>query len=136
MAEPDKETISAETTALQKLSAVPFHDLPSATLRRGSTYGLKSDVDGVQLTSKAARYRVASRSALLSTGMARIRAAKDCCGATLDSFRLSWEDRYFITSVAYYTTTAFQLVNRMDSLHSLRDLPFHKTQSGSAAILR
>ena len=68
--------------------------------------------------------------------MARIRGAKDYCGTTLDSFPLSWEDRYFNTSLAYHTTTAFQLVNRMDSIHCLRDLPFHKTQSGAATMLR
>ena len=61
MAEPDKETVSAETAALQRLSAGPLHALPSAMFRR-STCGLKIDVDGVQLTSKAARFRVASRS--------------------------------------------------------------------------
>ena len=31
-------------------------------------------------------------SAVLSTGIARIRAAKDCCGRTLDSFARSWDD--------------------------------------------
>ena len=70
LAEQDKDTISAETTALQKLSAGPFHALPSAMLLRGSTYGLKIDVDGIQLTRKAARFRVAFRSLSLSTGMA------------------------------------------------------------------
>ena len=68
--------------------------------------------------------------------MARIRGAKDYCGTTLDPFTLSWEDRYFNTSVAYSSTTAFQLVTRMDGLHSLRELPLHKTLSGAAAMLR
>ena len=70
LAEPDEETISAETTALQKLSAGPFHALPSAMLLRRSTCGLKIDVDGIQLTRKAARFRVAFRSLSLSTSMA------------------------------------------------------------------
>ena len=72
-------------------------------IRRRSACGLKIDVDGIQLTSKAARFRVASRSAQLSTGMARIRAAKDHCGRTLDSFARSWDDRSFRTSTAYCT---------------------------------
>ena len=77
MAEPDKEAISAEATDLQKHSTSPFHALPSAMLQRGSACGLKIDADGIQLTSNAARIRVASRSALLSNGMASIRAATD-----------------------------------------------------------
>ena len=38
-------------------------------LRRGSTCALKIDVDGIQLASKAARFRLTSRSAHLSSGM-------------------------------------------------------------------
>ena len=49
-------------------------------LRRGSACDPKIDVDGIHLTSKAARFRVASRSAQRSTGMARIRAGKEHCG--------------------------------------------------------
>ena len=91
-AEPDTDTISAENVALQRLSAGPFHALPSALLRGRSTGALKIDVYCIQLTSTAADFRVASQSAVLSTGMARIRAAKDCCGRTLDSFARSWDD--------------------------------------------
>ena len=69
VAEPDAATIAAETLALERLSARPFHSMPSALLRRGSACGLKVEVDGVQLTSKAARFRVASQSACLSTGI-------------------------------------------------------------------
>ena len=49
--EPDKETVTAEHLALQRLSAGRFDALPPAMLRRGSTCGLKIDVDGIQLTS-------------------------------------------------------------------------------------
>ena len=76
----------------------------------------KIDVDGIQLTSNTARFGVASRSAQLSSGMTRIRAAKDHCDRTLDSFSASLDERYFRTSTAYFTTTAFQLVKGMDSL--------------------
>ena len=135
MAEPDKETISVETAALQRLWAGPLYALPSAMFRRGSTCGLKIDVDGVQLTSKAARFRVASRSCCRLEWRAFV-ARKIVVVEPLIPSSLSWEDRYFNTSVAYHTTTAFQEVNRMDGLHSLRDVPFHKTQSGAATMLR
>ena len=71
VAEPDNATIAAENMALQRLSAGPSHALLAALLWRRSTCGLKIDVDGIQLTSKAARFRVASRSDVLSAGMAR-----------------------------------------------------------------
>ena len=71
LAEPNKDTISAETTALQKLSAGPFHAL-LVLCSCEEVPALKIDVDGIQLTSKAARFRVAFRSLSLSTGMARI----------------------------------------------------------------
>ena len=51
---PDAATITAVNLALQRLSAGPFHSIPSALLRRGSACGLKIDVDGIQLASKAA----------------------------------------------------------------------------------
>ena len=82
-------------------------------------FGLKSDVDSIQLTSRAARFRVASRSAKLSAGMTRTRAAEDHCGWTRDSFAMGWDDKYFRTSTAYCTTSAFKLVGGMDSLRRL-----------------
>ena len=45
---------------------------------------------------------------------------------TLDSFARSWDDMYLVSSTAHFATSAFQWVTRMDSLRSLRDLPFHK----------
>ena len=89
---------------------------------------LKDDVDDIQLTGKAARFRVASQSAVLSTGKGRIRAAKDHCGRTLDSFARTWDDKQFLSSTAHSTTSAFRLVSGMDSLRNLKDLPFHKMQ--------
>ena len=80
------QRLSAENLALQRLSAGPFQSIPSALLRRGSA---KIDVDVIQLASKAARFTAASRSAVSSTGMDRIRAAKDHCGRALDSFARS-----------------------------------------------
>ena len=53
VAEPDTATTVAENRALQRLSAGPFHASLSALLRRRSACGLKIDVDGIQLTSKA-----------------------------------------------------------------------------------
>ena len=129
-------SFASENLALQRLSAGPFHSIPSALLQRGSACSLKIAVDGIQLTSKAARFRVASQSTDLSTGMDRIRAAKDNVGRTLDSFARSWDDKYFHSSIAHFTTFASQLVSRMDSLRTLRDLPFHKLQSGSATKIR
>ena len=82
---PDAATITAVNLALQRLSAGPFHSIPSALLRRGSACGLKIDVDGIQLASKAAHLRVASQYGVLSAGMARIRAARDYDGRTLGS---------------------------------------------------
>ena len=82
VAEPYKAAIAAENVALQKLSAGPLHTLPAALLRRRSTCGLNIDVDCIQVTSKAARFRVASRSDVLSAGMAHIRAAKGHGGRT------------------------------------------------------
>ena len=112
VSEPDKETVTDENLALQGLSAGPFsHIFPSFLLRRGSGCGRKIDVDDSQLTSKAARFRVAFRSPQLSSGMERIRAAKDHCDRTLDSFAVSWDDKYFRSSTAYVTTSAFQLVH-------------------------
>ena len=128
VAEPDAATTAAEHVALQRLSAGPFHSIPSALLQRGRACGLKIDVDGGHLTSKAARFRVASQSAVLSTGMNRICAGNDHCCRNLDSFARSWDDMYPVSSTAHFTTSAFQLVIRMDSLRSLRDLPFHKMQ--------
>ena len=89
------ETITAEKSARLWLSAGPFHALPSSMLRRGSTCTIKNDVDGIPLTSNAACFWYASRSAQLSSGMARIRAAKDHCGRKIDSFSASCDERYF-----------------------------------------
>ena len=97
----------------------PFHSIPSALLQRGSACGLKIDVDGVQLRSKAARFRVASQSAVLSTGMNRICEGNDHCCRTLDSFARSWDDVYLVSSAAHFTTSAFQWVARRDSLRSI-----------------
>ena len=118
------------------LSAGPFHALPLAVLRRGSSCGHKIDVNGIQLTSRAARFRVASCSAQLTPGMARIRAAMDHCDRTLDSFTVSWDKKYYHSSTAYSATSAFQLVYGMDSLRCLRDLRAHKMQSDAATLLR
>ena len=133
VAEPDAATILAENLALQRLSAGPFHAIPSALLRRGSSCGLKIDVDDIQLMSNAARFRVASRSDVLSAGMARTGAAKDHDGRTLDSCARSWDDMYLHSSTTHFTAASSQLVKRMDSLQSLRDLPFHKMQSGNCS---
>ena len=100
VAQPDESSIMAEDLALQRLSAGPFHSVPSALLRRGSACGLKIDVDDIQLMSKAARCRVASRSDLLSSGMARIGAAKDHDGRTLDSCARGWDDMYLHSSTS------------------------------------
>ena len=137
VSEPDKETVTAENLALQGLSAGPFsHIFPSFLLRRGSGCGLKIDVDDSQLTSKAARFRVAFRSAQLSSGMERIRAAKDHCDRTLDSFAASWDEKYFRPSTAYFTTSAFQLLNGTDSLRCRRNLLVHEMQSFAATLKR
>ena len=40
VAEPDTATITAENLPQQRLSAGPFHSIPSALLRRGSAFGL------------------------------------------------------------------------------------------------
>ena len=108
VAQPDTATITAENLALQRLSAGPLHSVPSALLRRGSAVGLKVDVDGVELTSKAGRFRVASRSDVVSADMARTGAAKDCDGSTIDSCARSWDDMYLHTSTAHFTAVAFQ----------------------------
>ena len=89
---------------------------------------LKNDVDGVQLTRKAARFRVPSRCDVLPAGMVRVRAAKDRDGRTLDSCARSCGDISHHSSAAHFTATAFQTVNAMDSLENLRNLPFHKVQ--------
>ena len=73
---------------------------------------LKIDVDGVQITSKAARFCVSSRSMVRSTGIERIRTAKDHFGRTLDSFARSWDEKYFRSSTAHSTTSAFQFFQR------------------------
>ena len=101
VAELDAATIAAETLTLQRLSAGSFHYLPSALLQHGSACGLKIDVDGIQLTSKAARFRVASQSASLFTGMERIRAAKEHGGRTLQSLTRSWDERYLHSATAF-----------------------------------
>ena len=96
--EPDKETVTAENLALQRLSAGPLHALLAAWLRRRIPCGFKIDVDDIQLTSKAARFHVASHSEQLSPGMERIRAAEDHCDRTLDSFSVYWDEKYFRSS--------------------------------------
>ena len=87
------------------LSAGPIHALPPAMLRpRKYLRPSKIDVDGNQLTSKAARFRVASHSAQMTPGMVRIRAAKDHCDRNLDSFTVSRHENYFHFSTACSTT--------------------------------
>ena len=54
------------------------------------------------LTTKAARFRVASQSGCLNAGMERTRATKDHKGGTLEVTTRSWDEKYF------HTTTAFQ----------------------------
>ena len=48
----------------------------------------------------------------------------------------SWDEKYLHSATAFHTTAKFQLVNTMDSLQSLRNLPFHKMQSGAATLIR
>ena len=67
--------------------------------------------------------------------MQRIRAVKDHCDRTLDSFTARWGEMNVCSSTAYSKTSAFQLVNGMDSLRSLRNMPYHKMQSGAATLL-
>ena len=134
VSEPDEGPITAEILALQRLSAGTF-SRTSSLLRRGSSCGLKIDVDSIQLTCKTARFRFASRSAHLSSGMDCIRAAKDHCDRTLDSFTASWDEMCFRSSMAFSTTSAFQRVYGMDSLLSLRSFSVHKMQSGAATLL-
>ena len=107
VAEPDTATITVENLALHRLSAGPLHSIPSAQ-RRGTAVGLKVDVDGTELTTKAGRFRVASRSDVLSANMARIGAAKDYDGSTIDSCARSWDDMYLHSSTAHFTAVAFQ----------------------------
>ena len=94
VAEPDATTITAETLALQRLPAGPFDSLSSALLRRGSVRGLKINTDGIQLTNKAAWFRVASQSGCLSTGMEAHPRAKDVDESTLESTTRSSNEKY------------------------------------------
>ena len=55
---------------------------------------------------------------------------------TLDRFTASWDEMYCRSSTVYFAPFAFQLVKGMDSLRSLRALPFHKMHSGAATMLR
>ena len=59
-----------------------------------------------QITSKAARSRVASQFASLTTRMERVRAAKDHVGRTLESVTRSWDEKYLHSSTAFDTTAA------------------------------
>ena len=88
----------------------------------------KIDADGFQLTSKAA----------LDFGslLVPLRYLLGWRISTLDSFTRGWEDMYFNKWMAQHTTAASQLVTRIDSLHSPRDLPLHMTQAGAATLLR
>ena len=137
VAEPDPATIAAENLALQRPSAGPLHhSIPSALHRRGSACGLKIVVDGIQLTSKASRFRVASQSGCLTTGVEHIRAAKDHGESTLEAITRSWDEKYLHTATAFHTTASFRLVGAMDSLPSLGNLPPRKMQSGASALIR
>ena len=91
--EPDKETVTGGNLALQSLPAGPLHAPLAALQRRRSSCGLKTDADGTQPMSKAARFRVACHSAQLSPGRDRIRAAKDHCDLILDSFTVTADPR-------------------------------------------
>ena len=88
VAEPDKATIVVENLALKGFRLGLFTHCQQLCCGEGSTCGFKVDADGIQLTSKAACFRVAARSDILSTGMARIRVAKDYDGRTFNSLRL------------------------------------------------
>ena len=130
LAETDATTITGGIVSL------PFHSLSSALLWRGSSGGLKIDTDGIQLTSKAARFRVTSQSASLFSGMERVRAAEDHDEITVESTTGSWVEKYLRSATADHTTAAFQLVDNVDSLRSLRNLPPRVMQSGTAAQVR
>ena len=94
-AEPDKAII-----AVGKHSASTGLGWASQPYCGGeNTCGQKIDVDGIQLTSKAARFRVASRSDAVSAGMACIRAAKDHDGRTLQYCARSWDDMYLLPTL-------------------------------------
>ena len=79
----------------------------------------------------AARCRVASRSDAVSAGMSRIRAAKDRDGRTF-FFLLREELGRLVSALLCYPLYRHrcQIVNNIDSLQSLRNLPFHRMQSG------
>ena len=53
-----------------------------------------------------------------------------------DSCAKSWDDFYLHSSTAHFTTTAFQKVNALERLQSLKNLPFRKIRSGAAAMIR
>ena len=135
VAEPDAATIAAETLALQWLSPGHFHSLPSALLQRGSACGLKK----LMLTAFSSRARMLDPASPLSLpvcplGMERIRAAKDHDDRTLESVTRRLDEKYLHSTTAFCTAAAFQMVSSMDSLRSLRNLPFHKMQSGAADL--
>ena len=93
-AEPDKAFIAVQNIASKGLGWALQPYCGGAVLA-----AQKIDVDGIQLTSKAVRFRVASRSDAVSAGMAHVRAAKDHDGRTLQYCARSWDDLYLLPTL-------------------------------------
>ena len=83
--------LKEESYAVQCTTAGRYNALPTDLSRAGSVCGLGSDVHGIHITSLAARFRTAARSAKLANGPAEIWAARQSDRVILRTHTPAWK---------------------------------------------
>ena len=116
---PTKLPWKKKNKELKRLTASPFHSVPTDNQRQGNSTGLDVDVHEVQLTSLAARFRVAARSITLWTSLERIHQARNCRNVFL--FAMSPQGGRLISE---------------DTEDTLRNFVFRKMQAGAVTMLK
>ena len=108
---------------------------PTDFLRAGSVCGLGSDICGIHIISLAARPRTAATSGTLVNGLAKIRAARECDGASNCAHTSGWEERFLKTSMAFSIMEACEYVRQMDRTGRIADSPRNTMQQKAATTL-
>ena len=79
--------------------------------------------------------RTAASSGTLVNGLAKIRAAREYAGASIDAHTPEWEERFLKTSMALSTVEAYEYVRQIDRTGKIADSPNHRIQKAATTLL-
>ena len=134
-AHPTRQPSRPKTMPFSVQPQAPYHAIPSHLLGVGSICGLGPDLVGVHSISLAARYRVAACSTTLTRCLEKIQTGS---WTQLHSYFLSlspvWEKELLVSSMAYSTADAFDIVCRLDCNGTLDEVPQNKKQKVATGL--